>query len=231
MSEPKLAAKREIMVEPKYAAPYPQNFYRFWPKHAIKAGLVSVVTVGVILWLGYHLQIPTDANMPPMPNEGANVPGPEWYLFTLFQPFWYFTAEQQWLRPLGTFWLPLLLIIGLLGVPFVFGKNKSCATSGISGSKKILIGSAATLVWVLGIGAVVGSGAPAKTAGCISCHNPMMGQRQALPPTDMGEFYRENRQQQIDVGKYRIGDVNGVGASYKDANWQLRHFYEPTMTW
>jgi GH25 family lysozyme M1 (1,4-beta-N-acetylmuramidase) len=57
----------------------------------------------------------------------------------------------------------------------------------------------------------------------------MMGVRQALPPTNLGKYYREAREQQIKVGRYRVG--SGAAESYKDANWQLRHFYEPTMTW
>ena len=78
---------------------------------------------------------------------------------------------------------------------------------------------------------VEGAGHPAKTTGCTSCHNPMMGVRQALPPADMAEYYKVERARQIEVGKFRIGDQNHIGASYKDANWQLRHFYEPVMTW
>ena len=46
------------------------------------------------------------------------------------------------------------------------------------------------------------------------------------------------------VGKYRAGkssgvneageqvyDTGGEAESYKDANWQMRHMYEPTFTW
>src|SRR3989338_8359435 len=36
--------KTEIIMEPKYAPPYPQSFYAFWPKHAINAGsLISAI--------------------------------------------------------------------------------------------------------------------------------------------------------------------------------------------
>jgi hypothetical protein len=47
----------------------------------------------------------------------------------------------------------------------------------------------------------------------------------------MAGFYREGRQRQIQVGKYRVGSAGGAAQSYKDANWQLRHYYEPAMTW
>lgn len=233
MSEPnnQPEAGQGIVIDPKYAPPYPQSFYRFWPKHALMAGLVSLVTLGGILWLALRIQIPTDSNMPPMPDAGAFIPGPEWYLFLLFQPFWYWTDKLVWLRPIGTFWLPLLLIVLLVALPFVYGKTRAANANPIKMTAKVVLVVLAWLIWGVGMGSVVASGGPAKTTGCISCHNPQMGSRQSLPPADMGKFYRENRQQQIDVGKYRIGDVDGVGGSYKDANWQLRHYYEPTMTW
>lgn len=222
--------QRALLVDAKYASPYPQAFHRFWPRHAIKAGLVVVVFVTALVLLAQHYPVPTDPNMPPMPDEGATIPAPEWYLFLLFQPFWYLTGDQVWLRPVGTFWLPLLFVVGLLAIPFLFGRQRaSGARSKLL--KRLLIGLVGWVVWSAGMAAVGGSGYPAKTTGCTSCHNPMMGVRQALPPANMGKFYREARQQQIDVGKYRIGDTMGMGDSYKDANWQLRHFYEPTMTW
>jgi hypothetical protein len=221
---------RKLSIDPKYAEPYPQGFYRFWPWHVFKVALVAAVVIGGIVYLATVYQVPTDPNMPPLPDDGEFIPSPEWYLFFLFQPFWYLTGENAYLRPLATFWLPLLVVVGVIVLPLVYGKKRgSGQRSKIL--KRLVIGLAAWVVWGIGMAAVVGSGYPAKTLGCTSCHNPMMGVRQALPPANMGKFYRENRQRQIDVGRYRIGDSKGVGDSYKDANWQLRHFYAPTMTW
>lgn len=222
--------KIEIIKEPKYAPPYPQSFYPFWPKHAVKAGtLVSVIFLALLL-ASYFVQVPIDPTMPPLPEEGAYVPAPEWYLFFLFQPFWYLTGDNAKWMLVGTFWLPLLAVVFLLLVPFIFRKRKDPN----AGIKTATIATAfvyAGLVWLIPVGAVVGSGAPAKTLGCPSCHNPMMGERQALPPAQMGEFYRTERQRQVNLGGYNIGSEDHAGGSYKDANWQLRHFYEPTMTW
>lgn len=222
--------KTEIIMEPKYAPPYPQSFYSFWPKHAIRAGiLVSVIFLGLLL-LASLIQVPMDPNMPPMPDEGAHIPAPEWYLFFLFQPFWYLTGDNAKWLPIGTFWLPLLAVIFLLLVPVIFRKNKNTGSI-VKTTSRVTLAILVGIVWATSIGSVTASGAPAKTLGCPSCHNPMMGQRQALPPADMSAYYQKERQQQVNLGGYNIGNTDHAGGSYKDANWQLRHFYEPTMTW
>jgi len=222
--------KGALRIEAKYAPPYPQAFYAFWPKHAVQAGSLVAVVFLVIFLLALFFQVPDDVNMPPLPNEGEYIPAPEWYLFFLFQPFWYLTGDKAGWLQLGTFWLPLLFIIALFLVPTLFGKRK-VSKAQLTISRKLLLASPAALIWVIGAAGVVGSGYPAKTTGCSSCHNPMMGVRQALPPANMGEYYKVERQRQINVGQYRIGKSAGDVGGYKDANWQLRHFYEPTMTW
>lgn len=224
--------KEAIRIEAKYAPPYPQEFYAFWPKHAIQAGsLVAIVFISIFL-LALFFQVPDDINMPPMPNEGEYVPAPEWYLFFLFQPFWYLTGDKAGWLPLATFWLPLLFVVALFLVPTMLGKQKKLAHTQLITSKKLMLVLPALLFWLIGITGVIGSGYPGKTTGCPSCHNPMMGVRQALPPADMGEYYKVERARQINIGNYRVGGTSGISVGgYKDANWQLRHFYEPTMTW
>jgi hypothetical protein len=226
----KKSRKRKIIKDPKYDPPYPQSFYAFWPKHAIKATVyVSILLLAPFL-LAYAFQVPTDPNMPPLPDDGASIPAPEWYLFFLFQPFWYLVGENtKWLS-IGTFWLPLAALVFLLLVPLMFKRRKQVGTR-MSIVKKLLLGLVLWVFWCAILAGVGGAGHHAKTNGCASCHNPYMGVRQALPPADVTEFYRVERARQIQVGKYRIGDQNHIGTSYKDANWQLRHFYEPTMTW
>lgn len=224
-------SKKEIISDPKYAPPYPQEFYPFWPKHAIQAGaLVGIVFLGIFL-LAYFFPVPSDVNMPPLPDEGIYIPAPEWYLFLLFQPFWYFTGDRAGWLPIGTFWLPLAFVISLFLVPFVLGRRKANRRARLTTSKKLWLAVPVAFFWILGVAGVVGSGYPAKTTGCSSCHNPMMGARQALPPANIAEYFKVERQRQIDVGRYRAGDAAGEYGSYKDANWQLRHYYEPTMTW
>ena len=225
--------KIEIIMEPKYAPPYPQSFYAFWPKHALKAGLlISAIFVGLLL-LSFFIMVPMDPAMPPMPDDGMHIPAPEWYLFFLFQPFWYLTGDNAKWLPVGTFWLPLLAVVLLFLVPVIFRKRKD-ARVGIKTATIATLAVYAVLAWAVPMGAVIGSGHSVKTLGCPSCHNPMMGQRQALPPAKMGEYYMVERQRQVNLGGYNIGGEDTqdhAGGSYKDANWQLRHVYEPTMTW
>ncbi len=222
--------EREIVKDPKYDPPYPQSFYAFWPRHAIKASTLVALLFLMLIVLASYFQVPTDPNMPPLPDEGANIPAPEWYLFLLFQPFWYLVGDNtKWLS-VGTFWLPVLALVFLLLVPAIFKRRKQRGVR-MSIAKKVTLALILWGFWGAFMAGVVGAGHPAKTTGCTSCHNPMMGVRQALPPADMAEYYKVERARQIEVGKFRIGDQNHVGASYKDANWQLRHFYEPVMTW
>jgi quinol-cytochrome oxidoreductase complex cytochrome b subunit len=220
---------RKIRREAKYDPPYPQDFYAFWPGHVLKSLIILVVIYSAVLILASLYRVPMDPNMPPLPTEGENIPAPEWYLFLMFQPFWYLTGENSKWLSLGTFWAPFGILIALFLVPVLLGKKKKHLP--MSMLKKVGFAVVVLAVWGLSGWAVVGSGSPAKTTGCPSCHNPMMGARQALPPATMGEYYKVERQRQIDLGGYRAGDTSGPGGSYKDANWQLRHFYEPTMTW
>jgi quinol-cytochrome oxidoreductase complex cytochrome b subunit len=222
--------EREIVKDPKYDPPYPQSFYAFWPRHAIRASTLVALLFLMLILLASYFRVPTDLNMPPLPDEGANIPAPEWYLFLFFQPFWYLVGDYaKWLS-VGTFWLPFLALVFLLLVPVIFKRRKQRGVR-MSIAKKVILALAVWGFWGAFMAGVVGAGHPAKTTGCTSCHNPMMGVRQALPPADMADYYNVERARQIEVGKFRIGDQNHIGASYKDANWQLRHFYEPVMTW
>jgi len=221
--------QREVIPDPKYDPPYPQSFYPFWPKHALSACLlVTVVLIGLLL-LSHYFRIPTDINMSPLPDDGMNIPSPEWYLFALFQPFWYLIGDNaKWLS-IGTFWIPLAAFLFLLFVPVIFRQREQPRVR-MRTSAKVASLCVVGVIWLAGMGSVVASGSPAKTQGCLACHNVYMGVRQALPPANISEYFRTERQRQIELGGYNIGGQGGPG-SYKDSNWQLRHFYEPTMTW
>ena len=232
----------------RYAPPYPQDFYPWWPKHALKAGIPVLVILFALIVLAYLLMFPSDVNMPPLPDEGAYIPGPEWYLMVIYMPFWYFSTKSA-LLPVFTFWAPLLILFLLVLMPFVLKKTADPAVR-MKRKKRIALCASVWFFALLSASVVFGSGSQTKVYGCLSCHNVYMGVRQALPPSNIAEYYRNERQNQIDVGKYRAGksyggkstmsfgdygdfDMGSFGAdqSYKDANWQLRHMYEPTLTW
>lgn len=216
-------------ADPRYAPPYPQDFHTFWPRHVKKAGTIVILTVALIAFLSYWFKLPTDSNYPPFPDDGMYIPGPEWtYLFFL-QPFWYLTGDSTKWRFIATFIIPVIVICFIVLVPFIFRK---IALSGM------IWRLSAFLPFVLIGAAIVNSGYHAKLHGCPSCHNPQMGSRQAYPPMNVAEYYRTARQKQIEVGKYRASKsdtdssaVRDQVETYKDANWQMRHMYEPTFTW
>lgn len=225
-------------IDPRYAPPYPQNFHTFWPTHVIKASIIVFFVVALIIFLAYQFRLPAPADMASnitLPDQGMYIPGPEWYFLFLLQPFWYLKGELARWQFLGTFVVPGLITIFIVLIPFIFKK------------KRPIIGIVSRLVYMLPpalafsliIFGIIYSGYPAKLHGCVACHNPSTGVRQNLPPMDVAAFYKTDRQRQIEVGKYRASKIGEGGESaiggevetYKDANWQMRHIYEPTFTW
>lgn len=209
---------------------------KFYPHHVVQSTIMVSIVFAALLILSYYFRVPADPMNIPMPDDGMYIPGPEWYSIFFFQPFWYLTGGLKKFQVIGTFFLPLIALISLLILPFLHKKTEGKAKAGGSrwaASIPVLI------VGLLIAFATVKSGYPAKVHGCTSCHNPSMGVGMGMPPLNVGEFYRVNRQRQIDVGKFKAGKtvgedmavVHGAAESYKDANWQMRHMYEPTFTW
>ena len=220
-----------MIIEEKYAPPYPQGFHAFYPKHAIKAGFTVVVTLALIIGCAIYFQVPTDHNMPPLPDHGAYVPAPEWYLMFLFEPFWYLTGEAAMWRQIGTFWVPLIVIGGLFIMPLIFGRKKADVNQPMSTKARATLAIGSLAFWIIMTAGVVGSGYKSKTTSCISCHTPMEDLTLALPPADMAAYYRHVRQMDIDVNRYQDQEEGGAPERYKDATWQLKHVYEPTENW
>jgi hypothetical protein len=228
---------------------------KWWPHYVLTLSVVMTAVIVAIVALSYKLPVPDDAPaMVPLPDDGENVPGPEWLFLMLWQPFWSFTGmlkKYLFLMPVT----PIVIGIILILLPFM-GKIPFCKIPGLkgfmaktssmkSGFVKSLIYAIPALIFGLAVaGYAVKSGHQAKLLGCDSCHNPAMGHRMAIPPVDVFKYYSVERAMQIDVGKYRAGKIEGVSESgenvyniqsaeggYKDANWQMRHMYEPTFTW
>ncbi len=226
----------------------------WWPHHVLSAGTVSIIFFAILYYLSSTYQIPDDApEMIPLPDEGEYIPGPEWFFLIFWQPFWFFTGMKKKLL-IWTAIVPILISAFLVLLPFIhkipfhripgigfpFKKIREMRKGFI---KKTIYVLPVLLIGGLLMTGIFKSGYQAKLYGCESCHNAAMGHRMYIPPADVADYYRVDRARQIKVGKYRAGksvgldkegrhiyDVSGT-QSYKDANWQMRHMYEPTFTW
>lgn len=227
----------------------------WWPHHVLKAGSLTIVLFVVVIVLAMTFQIPDDApTIVPGPDDGTNIPGPEWYFLFLWQPFWYFTGGYKHLLSYMAL-VPIIFMLFFIMLPFIripFLSKKGAKAENpnsevikpMSFSRKLMLNSPVLLIAIIITLLVFESGHQAKLYGCDACHNSAMGVRQALPPVNVAEYYKVDRARQIGSGKYTAGkvtsidettgkktvDVSGV-ESYKDANWQMRHMYEPTFTW
>ena len=227
---------------------------KFFPHHVL---ILSVLMAFVLVFVGYMAQtypIPDDAPMEiPFPDDGEDIPGPEWLFLLFWIPFWYFKGRLKKYLFLTSV-VPIVIVIFLIFLPY-FHKLPLDRIPGLKGilskvreRKTGLVKSFAYALFPLIFFAVVSvtmykSGHQAKTLGCDSCHNPAMGHRMAIPPVDVFGYYSIDRARQIGIGKYRAGKSSGVTESgdqvyagsdeggYKDADWQMRHMYEPTFTW
>lgn len=221
----------------------------------LKLAVAMLVVTLIIGWLAQLFPVPDDAPQEiPLPDHGENIPGPEWLFLLFWQPFWYFVGiKKKYLVLMPV--IPILIGIFLIFLPYFhklplgripgLGAVMSKARSMQSGLKKSFVYALpALLTAILFFGGVYQSGHKAKVLGCDSCHNPAMGHRMAIPPVNVAQYYNVDRARQIKVGKYRAGKSSGVDKSgdqvyqlgqeeggYKDANWQMRHMYEPTFTW
>ncbi|MBI5748413.1 MAG: hypothetical protein HZA00_04750 [Nitrospinae bacterium] len=227
----------------------------WWPHHVLKAGSMAILIFIVVVILANKFQIPDDAPaIIPGPDDGMNIPGPEWYFLLLWQPFWYFTGGYKHLLSYIAI-VPIIFMLFLIMLPFIripFLSRKGARVENpdsevikpMSFFRKLMLNSPVLLIAIFIALLVFKSGHQAKLYGCDACHNSAMGVRQALPPVNVAEYYKVDRAGQIKSAKYKAGKMVSIdettgektydfaGAeTYKDANWQMRHMYEPTFTW
>jgi len=232
---------------------------KWFPNYLIALSIAFLIVLVVIIGLAVLFPVPDDApQMIPLPDNGQYIPGPEW-VFTLFwMPFWYFKGRAKKYLVYMTV-IPIIIFLILVFLPYLDRlkldkfidripklRNFIEKAKGLpSGKRKsLLYGLPAIVFTVLMMGSMVFSGYNAKLLGCDSCHNPAMGYRMAIPPIDILHYYTVDRARQIDIGKYRAGKSDSASdkenwsdsgadseGGYKDANWQMRHMYEPTFTW
>ena len=225
----------------------------WWPHHVLKAGSFAIIILIVVVVLASKFQIPDDATaIVPMPDDGQYIPGPEWYFLLLWQPFWYFTGGYKHLLSYITI-VPFIFFLFLIFLPFIKMpfKRKADVNPGNMNIKepmgffRKLVFNTPILLAALFLAVITfKSGYQAKLYGCDACHNTSMGVRMYLPPVNVAEYYKVDRARQIKSAKYKAGKMVSIdettgektydlaGAeTYKDANWQMRHMYEPTFTW
>lgn len=228
---------------------------KWWPHMVIILSLVMLVVALIIGIMADRFPVPDDApNEIPFPDDGENVPGPEWLFLLFWLPFWYFKGHLKKYLFLTSV-VPIVIFLYFMVLPY-FHKIPLHRIPGLkvilekvrgmtSGMKKSLIYALPALIFgVIMVAGVYRSGHQAKVLGCDACHNPAMGHRMAIPPVNVATYYTVDRARQIGSAKYRAGKSTGLNAEgemmqdtsddeggYKDANWQMRHMYEPTFTW
>lgn len=229
--------------------------FRWWPDYILRLSVVFAVVLAAIVYLAINIPVPFLApDEVPMPDEGMNVPGPEWIFLLFWQGFWFFTGGKKKYLPVMPITTVTFIIIMIFmpywhKVPFRkipgLGNFMAKASAMRHGFKKTLLYAFPVILFgFILAGAIYKSGHQAKVLGCDSCHNPAMGSRQAIPPADVAKYYFTDRARQIGVGKFRAGKLSteeeggkfdmgkaGDAGGYKDADWQMRHMYEPTFTW
>ncbi|HAP67901.1 MAG TPA: hypothetical protein DCQ99_09060 [Nitrospinae bacterium] len=222
----------------------------WWPHHVLKAGSLAIIILIVVVILAIKFQVPDDAPaIIPGPDDGQYIPGPEWYFLLLWQPFWYFTGETKHLLAYSAI-VPFIFLFFLIFLPFIRipFKRKAEVNPGnkepMGFFSKLVFNTPVLLIAVFLAGITFKSGYQAKILGCDACHNSSMGHRMYTPPVNVAEYYQVDRARQIKSAKYKAGKMVSIdettgektydlaGAeTYKDANWQMRHMYEPTFTW
>ncbi|MDH4183388.1 MAG: hypothetical protein OEV92_04135 [Nitrospinota bacterium] len=230
--------------------------WRFFPHWVMVLSVLMMLVMAAVGTLATLYPVPDDApEVIPYPDDGENIPGPEWLFLLFWLPFWYYKGSMKKYLIITTL-IPMGVMLWLFLMPYYhkipFHKVPGLKSlilwgRGLSTGfvKSFLFAIPAMALGVIFFASVVKSGHQAKVLGCDSCHNPAMGPRMAIPPVDVAQYYDVERAMQIDVGKYRAGKSSGVDESgaqiygggggevegYKDADWQMRHMYEPTFTW
>ena len=165
-----------------------------WFPHYL--GVLSIVMLFVLLFIGWMatlFPIPDDAPMVvPMPDDGQNIPGPEWLFLLFWQPFWYFVGMKKKYMVLMTL-IPMFVGLFLIFLPY-FHKIPLNRIPGIGGIlskvramhsgffKSFFYAIPAIFFGLIFCIAVYKSGHQAKILGCDACHSPAMGHRMAIPP-------------------------------------------------
>jgi len=182
---------------------------------AYLAGQFVAVIPLIIAVIAFSLLYPVPTGDPeiiPLPMEGKYIPAPEWFFVSYLLPYWY--ASPRHIQ-FFIFWVPFLLFLYLLSLPFIY-KKKSKKERENEPKKKMLyiklayFSMGAVIFATLTAGVTFGS-AKAPWMGCNSCHNRAMGARMGIPPVT----YKDTERNPLVL----------------DKRWMIRHWYEPQVVW
>jgi quinol-cytochrome oxidoreductase complex cytochrome b subunit len=192
-------------------------------------GLFVIPFLLVIGVLAYAVPMPTqDPQIIPMPLEGAGIPTAEWFVLVFYVPYWYF---QNFMAPLLSFYVPVVLFIVLAVLPYCFGKEKSELRAEKEAHankiKKIsswlpdalrfgaharALGFLSVLVVSLTLfGGLYTVTSVSPTMGCNSCHNILSGRRMGIPP----ETFKDRVKNPV----------------LKNFEWMVQHWLYPQHYW
>ena len=186
---------------------------RTFAEHLVRDSLtalaVLLIASGLALWVGAPLEEMAD------PTTTTYVPRPEWYFYFLFEMLWYFPG--RW-TVLPAFWIPLLLFLLLLMLPFL---DRGPARSPLRRPVASTVGALllASVVFLTYKGAV----APAQGV--------------SAPVAELAPALEEGREVYAAQGCaacHRVGNAGGtagpdlskIGAA-RDAEWLKRFITDP----
>ncbi len=199
---------------------------RYITKHA----MLSIPFLIAVAVLAVYIPMPSeDPNVIPMPLEGANIPAPEWFFLFLLRPFQNFDAA---LASFYSIYLPLILFIVLIALPYTFGNGKGKKQPDVEPGHRPYLGAVSRafgkLTRMKPVGAVVSflivfvvacvpfgalyvNTKESPTLGCNSCHNILMGTRMGIPPKAFKD--------------------RNVTPLLDDNHWMVEHWFYPQVAW
>lgn len=171
--------------------------------------LTLPIVIAVIV-LAIYLPMPTqDPDILPDPLDGTYIPTIEWFLLVFWLPFMHLKGQ---LAPLLSFYLPLLVFLGVTFLPFYFKSREMPLEPAPPLLGKQVIAASALVVVTIGLFGLMYVGTyRSPTMGCIACHNVNLGIRMGIPP---------------DAFK----DHNVVPLLDNEA-WMVKHWFVPQTVW
>jgi len=197
-------------------------------KYLVKHAVLSFPFFIAVAALAVTIPMPTeDPDIIPLPLKGTNLPTPEWFFLFLLRPFQYF--DNSMASFLGIF-LPLILFVVLIFLPYAFGGRKKTQNAKPGGKSYLgalscpmgklmkirLVGAMASfLVFLFAVGAPFGAlyvnTHESPTMGCNSCHNISMGTRMGIPP----KAFKDRKTIPL----------------LEDNQWMVEHWFYPQVAW